>query len=418
MEEFHIKRLGHLGEGIADGPVYAPLTLPGETITAVKKGGRLHEIRIVTPSADRVKPPCRHFKSCGGCLLQHASDDFVANWKVNVVETALKAQEIDTNVAKIETSPSNSRRRATLSVRRTKKGASSGFHARGSDVIIEIPDCKLLDPLVLAGREAAEDIAVAGGSRKGELSITITKSLNGLDIHVAGGKPVDAQLRVDMAAMISKHNLARLAWGDEVIAEAHPAYQQFGKARVIPPAGAFLQATEQGEASLLAHVLEATKGAKLVADFFSGSGTFSLPIAEFSEVRAFENAPEMIEALDKGWRMATGLKKVSAEVRDLFRHPLMPEDMTKFDAVVIDPPRAGAKAQVEQLAVSGVPVIAFVSCNPVTFARDARTLIDGGYEMGDVHVVDQFRWSPHIEMVAKFEKPAEKRNVVIPPIKL
>ncbi len=406
MEEFHIKRLGHLGEGIADGPVYAPLTLPGETITAVRNGDKLTDIRIVTPSADRVKPPCRHFKSCGGCLLQHASDPFVEAWKVGVVETALKAQEIDTNIAQIETSPANSRRRATLSVRRTKKGASSGFHARGSDVIVEIPDCKLLDPLVLAGRVVAEDIATSCGSRKGELSVTITKSLNGLDIHVAGGKPIDGQLRIDLSALIAKHNLARLAWDDEVIAEAHPAYQQFGAAQVVPPAGAFLQATQEGEASLLALIQNAVGNAKSIADMFAGSGTFTLPMAELGEVRAFENDPEMIEALDKGWRMAKGLKKVSAEVRDLFRNPLMPEDMLKFDAVVLDPPRAGARAQVEQLAASSVPIIAFVSCNPVTFARDAKMLIDGGYVIGDVHVVDQFRWSSHIEVFAKFEKSA------------
>ena len=406
MEEFHIKRLGHLGEGIADGPVYAPLTLPGETITAVRNGDKLTDIRIVTPSADRVKPPCRHFKSCGGCLLQHASDPFVEAWKVGVVETALKAQEIDTNIAQIETSPANSRRRATLSVRRTKKGASSGFHARGSDVIVEIPDCKLLDPLVLAGRVVAEDIATSCGSRKGELSVTITKSVNGLDIHVAGGKPIDGQLRIDLSALIAKHNLARLAWDDEVVAEAHPAYQQFGAAQVVPPAGAFLQATQEGEASLLALIQNAVGNAKSIADMFAGSGTFTLPMAELGEVRAFENDPEMIEALDKGWRMAKDLKKVSAEVRDLFRNPLMPEDMLKFDAVVLDPPRAGARAQVEQLAASSVPVIAFVSCNPVTFARDAKMLIDGGYVIGDVHVVDQFRWSSHIEVFAKFEKSA------------
>ncbi len=406
MEEFHIKRLGHLGEGIADGPVYAPLTLPGETITAVRNGDKLTDIRIVTPSADRVKPPCRHFKSCGGCLLQHASDPFVEAWKVGVVETALKAQEIDTNIAQIETSPANSRRRATLSVRRTKKGASSGFHARGSDVIVEIPDCKLLDPLVLAGRVVAENIATSCGSRKGELSVTITKSVNGLDIHVAGGKPIDGQLRIDLSALIAKHNLARLAWDDEVIAEAHPAYQQFGAAQVVPPAGAFLQATQEGEASLLALIQNAVGNAKSIADMFAGSGTFTLPMAELGEVRAFENDPEMIEALDKGWRMAKGLKKVSAEVQDLFRNPLMPEDMLKFDAVVLDPPRAGARAQVEQLAASSVPVIAFVSCNPVTFARDAKMLIDGGYVIGDVHVVDQFRWSSHIEVFAKFEKSA------------
>ena len=406
MEQFTINRLGHLGEGIADGPVYAPLTLPGEVVTGTQEGDRLKNVRIVTPSSDRVKAPCRHFKTCGGCGLQHASDEFVSQWKMDVVAFALKAQNIDTDIAQIETSPSNSRRRATFSVRRTKKGASSGFHARGSDIIVEIPDCKLLDPAVLAGRKIVEEIAVISGSRKGELAITVTNSENGLDVFVTGGKPLDRQMLIDLAGFVADRGLARLAWDDEVVAEAHPAYQRFGKALVVPPPGAFLQATKEGEASLLAKVLESVRGAKRIADLFAGSGTFSLPLAELGEVRAFESDPDMIRALDKGWRMATGLKSVSAEVKDLFRNPLMPDELEKFDAVVIDPPRAGAKAQVEHLANSRVPVIAFVSCNPVTFARDARTLIDGGYRIEEVSVVDQFRWSPHIEVVATFVKTA------------
>lgn len=404
MTSYTIKRLGHLGEGIAEGPIYVPLTLPGEVVTGDAAGDRLSNVRIEKPSENRVKPPCRHFKACGGCLLQHASDSFVAGWKLDVVETALRAQEIDTNVAQIETSPIKSRRRATFSARRTKKGATAGFHARASDTIVEIPDCILVDPDVLAGREIAAELAVVGGSRKGEIAVSVTKSENGLDIQVQGGKPLDGQLRIDLANLVARRNLARLAWEDETIAEAMPAHQQFGAAHVLPPPGAFLQATKDGEHSLLKGVIEAIGDAKRIADLFAGSGTFSLPLAELGEVRAFEGDAEMIAALDKGWRMATGLKTVVSETRDLFRRPLMPDELDRFDAVVIDPPRAGAKAQVIELAQSTVPVIAFVSCNPVTFARDAKTLIDGGYTMETISVVDQFRWSPHVEIVAKFVK--------------
>jgi len=405
MTSHTIERLGYLGEGIADGPIYAPLTLPGEVVSGDLDGERLTNVRIETPSEDRVKPPCRHFKACGGCLLQHASDDFVAEWKLEVVRTALRAQEINTNVAHIVTSPIQSRRRATFSSRRTKKGAMAGFHARGSDSVIEIPDCILLDPEVLTGRTIAEELAVIGVSRKGELAVAVTKSAGGLDIQVQGGKPLDGQLRIDLANLVGRRDIARLAWGDEVIAEARQPYQQFGWAKVVPPAGAFLQATSEGEASLLKSVIDAVSGAKKTADLFAGCGTFSLPLAELGEVSAYEGQQDMIEALDKGWRMASGLKTVTAKTRDLFRRPLLTDELDGFDAVVIDPPRAGAKAQVAELALSSVPIIAFVSCNPVTFARDAKTLLSGGYELESVSVVDQFRWSPHIETVAKFAKP-------------
>ena len=404
MSEQKIMRLGHLGEGIAEGPVYAPLTLPGEIVSGEVEGDRLTDVRIVTPSADRVKPPCRHFKSCGGCQLQHASDSFVANWKISVVETALKAQGIDSVPAEIVTSPPQSRRRATLSVKRTKKGALVGFHARSSDVIVDIPECTLLKPQVLAGREIAAKLALIGGSRKAELSVQITHSAHGLDIAVTGGKPLDAALRIALAGLIDRDHVARLSWDGEVIATALAPYQQFGPAQVTPPPGAFLQATKEGELALLSMVQEAVGDARKVADLFSGCGTFSLPLAQKAEVHAYEGDRAMIEALDQGWRKATGTKHVSAKTRDLFRNPLLPDELGGFDAVVIDPPRAGAKAQVEQLAQSEVPVIAFVSCNPVTFARDVRILIEGGYQLDWVKVVDQFRWSAHVEIAARLSK--------------
>ena len=404
MTEYRISRLGHLGEGVAEGPIYAPLTLPGETVSGHLQGDRLTEVKIVEPSGDRVKPPCRHFKSCGGCQLQHAADGFVAQWKKSVVETALKAKGIDTIPAEITTSPSHSRRRASFSARRGKKGAMVGFHARGSDVIVENPDCILLLPQVLGARETVAELAVVGGSRKGAISALVTQSDAGLDIRVSGGKPLDGPLRIALADLAHRHQLARLAWEDEVVVTGEAPAQSFGKARVVPPAGAFLQATKQGELALLDSVSEAVQGARKIVDLFAGCGTFTLPLAAQADMHAYEGDRAMIAALDQGWRKSQGLKHVTATARDLFRNPLLPEDLGGFDAIVIDPPRAGAKAQVAQIAQSDVPVIAFVSCNPVTFARDARDLIDGGYGLDWVRVVDQFRWSSHIEIAAKFRR--------------
>ncbi|GGH28955.1 23S rRNA m(5)U-1939 methyltransferase [Cribrihabitans marinus] len=397
-----IERLGHQGDGVAAGPLFAPRCLPGEVVSGIADGDRLRDIRVEAPSGDRVAAPCRHYKSCGGCQLQHASDGFVAGWKVDVVRAALAAQGVETAFRPILTSPPRSRRRATLSARRTKKGALAGFHGRASDVIVEIPDCHLLDPALMAALPAAEALAVLGGSRKGELSVAATLSAAGLDVAVSGGKPLHGPLELSLAQACERLGLARLAWDGEVIAMRAPPVQRFGRAEVVPPPGAFLQATAHGEAALLAAVREILGEAGRVADLFAGCGTFSLPLAERAEVHAVEGAAEMTDALDKGWRGAEGLKRVTTEFRDLFRRPLLADELARFDAVVLDPPRAGAEAQVTELARSRVPVIAYVSCNPVSFARDARTLTGAGYALDWVQVVDQFRWSPHVELAARF----------------
>jgi 23S rRNA (uracil1939-C5)-methyltransferase len=402
MTEITIHKLGHHGDGIAPGPLYAPMTLPGEVVTGTVDGQILTEVRIVTPSPDRVAAPCRHFKTCGGCRVQHASDGFVADWKIGIVAEALRAQGISAEISGIETSPPRSRRRAGLSARRTKKGALAGFHGRASGTIVEIPDCHLLHPDLMAALPVAEALAQVGGSRKAELSVLATLSDSGLDIAVTGGKPCDRALETELAVTAERLDLARLSWDGEVIAMRRPPYQVFGPARVVPPPGAFLQATQEGEAALLRQVAEITEGARRIVDLFAGSGTFTLPLAGRAELHAVEGDRAMIAALDRGWREAQGLKKVTAEARDLFRNPLLPEDFKGSDAVVIDPPRAGAEAQVAELARSGVPVIAHVSCNPVSFARDAARLIAAGYVMSPVTVVDQFRWSAHVELVAGF----------------
>ncbi|WP_171212109.1 class I SAM-dependent RNA methyltransferase [Ruegeria sp. HKCCA5426] len=401
-QTFTITRLGHQGDGIAEGPVFAPRTLPGEAVSGTVVGQLLTEVRVETPSDQRVKAPCRHYKSCGGCQLQHASDAFVADWKVEIVRKALDAQGIEADMRPIHTSPERSRRRATVAVRRTKKGTLAGFHGRASDTISEIPDCHLLHPDLIAAIPVAEALALLGGSRKGVLAVTLTLSEGGLDVAVKGGKPLDGPLELALAQATEHHGLARLSWDDEVIATRQQPVQRLGTAEVVPPPGAFLQATKDGEQALLQAVLQVTEGAKRVVDLFAGSGTFSLPLAQTAEVHAVEGEADMTAALDQGWRKAKGLKRVTTEARDLFRRPLMPDELRHFDAIVLDPPRAGAEAQVSELAQAKRPVIAYVSCNPVTFARDAKTLVNAGYTLEWVQVVDQFRWSSHVELAARF----------------
>ncbi|MCB1336392.1 MAG: class I SAM-dependent RNA methyltransferase [Maritimibacter sp.] len=402
-----IDRLGHQGDGIAQGasgPVFVPRSLPGEVIEGAVAGDRIEAPRIVTPSPDRVRPPCPHYKSCGGCALQHASDAFVAGWKVEVVRQALGARGIAAQPDGIVTSPPASRRRATFSAHRTKGGALVGFHAPKSDAIARIPDCKLLHPDLLATVPALEALVVAGGSRKSALRLAVTLSETGPDVAVTGGKPLDVALETTLAGLAGENRIARLSWEGELVAQEVPPMQRFGAARVAPPPGAFLQATKEGEKALLSGVSETVSGARHIADLFAGSGTFALTLAASAEVHAVEGGAAMLAALDQGWRTAPGLKRVTTETRDLFRRPLLADELSRFDAVVIDPPRAGAEAQFAELAEARVPRIAEVSCNPVTFARDAALLIAAGYRLDRLTVVDQFRWSTHVELVAGFSR--------------
>lgn len=401
-----IERLGHLGHGIAPGPIYVPGTLPGEVIEGTPDGDRLLDPKIVTPSVNRVKPPCRHARACGGCQLQHASDAFIAGWKQEVVRTALAGQGLTADFLPLVTSPARSRRRATLSARRTKGGVLIGFHARASDTIAEISDCQLLDPGLLAAVPGLQALVQAGGSRSTELSLQVTLTRGGPDVVVTGGKPLDANLRLDLARLVEAHAFSRLTWDDETVALRDRPALTMGTATVVPPPGAFLQATVEGEAALLAAVRQALGPRKRVVDLFSGIGTFTLPLASEMEVHAVEGEAAMTRALDLAARNTPDLHRISIETRDLFRRPLEPDELAAFTGAVIDPPRAGAEAQTATLAASQLPVIAAVSCNPVTFARDARTLWQGGYRLDWVQVVDQFRWSTHVELVARFSRPA------------
>lgn len=393
-----VERLGHQGDGIAPGPVFVPMTLPGEVVDADVAADRATGTRIVSPSPDRVAPPCPHYRACGGCAVMHASDRLVADWKRDIVRQALAAHGLPAPIAALHTSPPASRRRATLAGRRTRSGALVGFHGRASATLTAIPSCRVLRPEIVAALPALAELTALGASRSAELALAVTLTDSGLDLSVTGAKPYDAR---QMAAPLAALGFARITWNGERAVETAPPALRIGPATVPLPPGAFLQATAEGQAALTDAVQRAVGPARHIADLFAGLGTFALPLAREAQVHAVEADPALLAALDTGWRRATGLQRVTTEPRDLFRRPLEADELARFDAVVIDPPRAGAQAQTERLARARPPVIAAVSCNPATFARDARRLADAGYRIDWIEVVDQFRWSAHVELAAR-----------------
>lgn len=406
MTTLTIERLGRQGDGVArgpDGPVHVARALPGEVVDGAVVDGRMDAPRIVAPSPDRVAPPCPHFRRCGGCAVQHASDATVAAWKRGVVAEALAREGLAVEVTGPDTSPPQSRRRAALSGRKTKKGAIVGFHVRGSDEVVAIPSCRVLDPAILAALPALEASARLAAPRGAEVGLHVTATATGLDLAVTGGRALDRETLAALVPLAS--SFARITW------EGEPALQQvapevpLGPAMVVLPPGAFLQATPQGETALVAAVTVALAGAGRVVDLFAGCGTFALPLARHASVHAVEADRAALDALAAGARRATGLRAITTESRDLFRDPLDATALARFDAAVIDPPRAGARAQVGWLARSALGRIAYVSCNPASFAADAAILVSAGWRMGPVRVVDQFRWSPHIETATAFERP-------------
>ena len=385
-----VTHLNARGEGVA-GDLTLPRTLPGEVVDPGPPP------RILTPSSDRVAPPCPQFRRCGGCALQQASDAFVAAWKADRVRVALARHGIEGEIAAVRTSPANARRRAALKGRKTKKGAMVGLHAARSHDLVAIPDCRILIPPIIDALPALERLTRLAAPRGGEIGLHLTATEAGLDLSVTGAKPMDAR---DLAGFAE--DFSRISWNGEPMLQSVAPTLRLGPAHVVPPPGAFLQATAEGEAALVAAVAGGLDGADRIADLFAGLGTFAFPLALRAPVDAWEGAPDLVDALAAGARHAPGCRPVVARRRDLFREPLTTEELAPYDAVVIDPPRAGASAQVAELARSGVARAAHVSCNPATFARDAATLLAGGYVMGPITVVDQFRWSPHVELVATF----------------
>jgi 23S rRNA (uracil1939-C5)-methyltransferase len=382
-----ITALGAQGDGLGGG-LAVPFTLPGDVI---ENGAITH------PSPHRVRPPCPHFGTCGGCALQHASDAFVRDWKRDLVARALAAHGLRDTIDAIHSSTPASRRRAVLSGRRTKKTVQLGYFAKRSETLVPINDCPLLLPQITAALDALRAIVRLAATRTSVVKLTVTQCDAGLDLAVENARTFGIQNTSQLTEITN--DFARIAWNGDVILRNRPAAQTFGTAQVEPPPGAFLQATRAGEATLVAAVLKGTHDARRIIDLFAGCGTFSLPLARSAQVLASEYDAAMLKALDTGWRKATGLRDVKTEARDLFRRPYLAAELNKFDAIVLDPPRAGAAAQVAEIAQSTVPRIVYVSCNPVSYARDVKSLVEAGYSQDWTMVVDQFKWSPHTEVV-------------------
>ncbi|MEO0670977.1 MAG: class I SAM-dependent RNA methyltransferase, partial [Pseudomonadota bacterium] len=255
MPELTIERLGAQGDGVASGPVFVARALPGEAVEGDVVEGRMDAPRIIEPSPARVKAPCAHYKACGGCAVQHASDDLVADWKRGLVQHAMAQHGVEAEVLAPITSPAAARRRVGISARRTKSGALAGFHGRKSETIVDVQHCHVLDPALAPAFDIARHLARTGASRSAELSVMATASLDGLDVAVIGGKPLEPSQQAELGLYCGAHGIARLTWNDEVIGLRHPPRQACGPAHVVPPPGAFLQATEHAQTVLQDAVL-------------------------------------------------------------------------------------------------------------------------------------------------------------------
>jgi 23S rRNA (uracil1939-C5)-methyltransferase len=410
-EQLTIARLGHRGDGIADtnaGPVFVPYALPGETVTVEAVAGhpdRRQLIRVDTPSLERETPICKHFGICGGCAMQHWSLAEYHIWKRELVVEAIAHANLIAPVETLIDAHGLGRRRAVLHARRGAHDLLEvGFAAPRAHHIIAIDRCPVLSNGLDGAIQAAWAVAETLKPADKPLDIHVTATDSGIDMDVRGSGPLSSQRTTALARLVEKHKLARLTRHGELVAQGAQPLLKVGHAQVPLPPGAFLQATAEGEAALARLVVAHVGPAKRVADLFSGIGTFALRLAETARVSAADNEASAIKALERAAATTSGLKPVEAQTRDLFRRPFMTADLKGFDAVVFDPPRQGAEAQAHELAKSKVPTVVAVSCDATTFARDARILVDGGYKLLGVTPVDQFRYSYHVELVAKFEK--------------
>jgi 23S rRNA (uracil1939-C5)-methyltransferase len=422
--EIAIERIGGQGDGIGQfegRPVYVPATVPGDRlsvriVTAKGDGLAGEAIELLAPGPARVEPPCPYFGRCGGCALQQLQDGAYAEWKGRILAEALARRGLQNIELKplLRVAPGR-RRRARFALGTRGKGLALGFNMRDSHAIADIDHCLLLVPeldrLIEPLRSGLEGLLSPGGHAA--LEVTATESGVDLLIEQSGAAPSPA-MRARLGALAEALDLARVSWGNpgeepEPIAMRRIPMERFGSVPVTLPPGVFLQPSREGEALLLADVQEALKDAAQIADLFAGCGSFSLPLAQNAKVQntkvhAVEGHKPATEALQAAVKRANIGHRITVERRDLDRAPLQPVELKRFDALLFDPPRSGAKAQAESLARSSLPIVAAVSCSPASFARDARILVDGGYRLDWARPVDQFPWSPHLEIVARFSR--------------
>ncbi|MFS8145443.1 class I SAM-dependent RNA methyltransferase [Rhizobium sp. BR 249] len=413
-ETVTIEKLGAQGDGIASnagGPVYVPFSLPGETVAIARVRNQGTIMSITTPSTERQEPPCRHFGpdgvngTCGGCTLQHLTDGPYRAFKRQLVIDALKSKGLTPEVGEVVPARPGERRRVVFAARKTEKDMLIGFNQAESHHIVAIEECPISSAGIIARLPAIKAIAASLATNAEPFRVAVLETLSGLDVAADEVKKLsDQQRRKAIETVLSLRGIARVTVNGEILVEPSKPLIDFGGVQVSPPPGGFAQATKPAEEAMAELVLAHAGKAKRIADLFAGAGTFSLRLARIGRVHAVEAEGTALAALDHAARNTQGLKPVTIEKRDLFRRPLMTQEFKPFDAVVFDPPRAGAEFQCKELARSAVKKIAAVSCNPLTLARDLAILVEGGYRITKVTPIDQFLWTSHVEVVATLEK--------------
>ncbi len=393
-----IIRIAGKGDGVTADGRYVPLSAPGDRL--LPDGG-------LDYGPHHAEPPCIHYPLCGGCQLQHLDDESFADYVRGRIAGALAGQGVEAGaVLPAMISPPYSRRRAALRVARFGKKTALGFSSEGSHRIVDLSMCAVLHPALFALVEPLRALLgpLVGERRAAHAKLTLADQ--GVDLLIEGVAAEGLQTAEALTEFAARHRLARLSiddgYGVQTRYEPEPVTVSFGGVAVPMPPFAFLQATAEGEAALVEAVRPALAGAGVWADLFSGLGTFALSLGAGKRVYAAEAAREMVMTLKGAANRAQ--RQLFADHRDLFRRPLTPEELNRFEGILLDPPRAGAREQVVHLAASAVPVIAYVSCNPSSFARDAKTLVEGGYRLETVQPVGQFRWSTHVELAAIFRR--------------
>lgn len=402
LQNVVIARVGAQGDGITEiggKPVFVPYALAGEHVRIDIDAGRARLLQIEKASPDRVAPECHHFEACGGCSVQHMSEQLYADWKRGNVVAAFKARGLDIAVDAL-VAPHGFRRRAVFAMR----GGIVGFHAAQSHDIVTIENCSVVDPGIVALLPALRELGRALPRRKDDVRATVTLTEAGVDLALSAGDALTLAQRTWLTDFARRQRLARLAVGSDTIFQDRDPQLRFGNAVVSIPPGIFVQAVAEAEQQISQRILEAVGRARSVVDLFAGCGAFTFPLAAKARVSAYDGDKVAISALATAVRGSKGLKPITATVRDLFREPLSPLELNEFEAVVFDPPRLGAEAQAGRIARSKVKTVVAVSCNPATLARDARLLVDGGYTLRSVTPIDQFRYSDHIEAVAVFTR--------------
>ncbi|MBF0167671.1 MAG: class I SAM-dependent RNA methyltransferase [Alphaproteobacteria bacterium] len=418
--EIEIERLGARGDGIGSfngTPVFIPLTLPGEKVLARIEGKRgdgftASVIEWLVQAPDRAKPACKHFGICGGCSVQHVMDSRYVAWKRGIAVQALgRVGVAESLIAPLMRVPQGTRRRASFAFKKTREGMLLGFHARATHQIVDLQECPLLVPALVAALPLLRQslATLFPDPVHGDLAVLSTES--GLDVLIMTDAPLDLFKRECLAQLVHQPGFARFSWQSqgetdaETVAEAHPPQVVLGGFPVLPPPGAFLQPSKEGEAAITAQVASGLAGIEgPLLDLYSGIGSFTLPLAATHRVHAVEGNAQAAATLKRlGEKFS--LSRLCVECRDLASRPLATRELDKFSGVVIDPPRTGAREQMIELAITqNIQRVVLVSCNPATLARDLSILLENRWHLDSVVPIDQFLWAPHLEMTAQLHR--------------